>query len=229
MRMALKLIRDDSSMQVSSHATPVRCRAFRSTCLLAAAGWLVVAMTASTTVQAATSSSTRSPVDQSTKSAAGLIAHSAASSYCAKLPATKISAAVKAKFKFIESRVFDFTVECVYFAVVPNTSSGDEIIISTHPRIPAGQVATLSAAERRLTSEVPKNVQLSFTPLPALGPTAFRWSYKTPLNGGQVIGIADNRRTTGFGVLIGGPAQHFGFPITHLNAAERLLTLGMAA
>jgi hypothetical protein len=229
MGMTLNLSLHESSVRGANHATSRRSRVLRTAGLLAATGWFVVAMSVSATAQAATSSAARSPVGPSTNDAQGLIAHSAASSYCAKLPATKISTIVKAKFKFIESRVFDFTLECIYFAAVPNTSNGDEIIISTHPRIPAGQVATLSAAERRLTSESPKNVKLVFTPLPALGPTAFRWSYKTPLNGGQVLGIADNRRTTGFGVLIGGPAQHFGFPINHLNVAERLLTLAMAA
>lgn len=202
----------------------------RSSCLFAAASWCVVVLTVfPTAAQAATSSATTTPSAQLTNSNSGLIAHSVASNYCEKLPAAKISAIVKAKFKFIEARVFSFTLECIYSAAVPNSSKGAEIIISTHPRIPVGQVASLSAAEARLTAESPKNVKLVFTALPKIGPTAFSWSYKTPINGGQALGIADNKGTTGFGVFIGGPARRFGVPSSHLSVAEKLLALGMSA
>lgn len=201
-----------------------------SSCLFAAASWCVVVLTVfPTAARAASTSKMGPPITRLMVSNSGLTAHSAASTFCEKLPAAKISAIVKAKFKFIEARVFSFTLECIYFATVPTSSKGGEIIISTHPRIPVGQVASLSAAEARVTAESPKNVKLVFTALPKIGPTAFSWSYKTPINGGQALGIADNKGTTGFGVLIGGPTGRFGVPSSHLSVAEKLLALGMSA
>jgi hypothetical protein len=179
--------------------------------------------------QAATNSATNSSLARPNSGRPSLSAHSAASSYCSKMTAAKISAIVKTTFKFVESRVINSTVECIYFGTVSTSAKGGEVIISMNPRMPYAPLTSRAAAEARISAEVPKNVKLVFTPLPRIGKTAFSWAYQMPINGGQALGIADNKGTTGYGALVGGPAKYFGAPSSHLSTVEQLLALGLTA
>ena len=71
------------------------------------------------------------------------------------------------------------------------------------PGIPAAQLATLKAAEARVAPESAKGVKVILTALPSIGKTAFSWTYAAPLNGGQLVGVADNIKTTGYGAAMG--------------------------
>ncbi len=75
----------------------------------------------------------------------------------------------------------------------------------------------------------PKGVKLIFTSLSSVGKTAFSWTYSKALNGGQLVGIADNKGTTGYGAVVGGAAKTFGAAAGHVPVLERLLALDIAA
>ena len=81
----------------------------------------------------------------------------------------------------------------------------------------------------RESAESPKTVKVIFTSLPSVSPTAFAWTYQKSLNGGQIVGVANNKGTTGYGALVGGAAKNFGAAAGHVPAVEKLLALGMAA
>jgi hypothetical protein len=49
------------------------------------------------------------------------------------------------------------------------------------------------------------------------------------LNGGQLVGVADNIKTTGYGAVMGRGAKTFGSAAAHVPVLERLLKLDMAA
>ncbi|MFI5035107.1 MAG: hypothetical protein ACHQFZ_02755 [Acidimicrobiales bacterium] len=157
-----------------------------------------------------------------------LSARSAASTFCGKLPVTKVSAILQTPFRFFEATEVKSTLECIYFGKVATSTRGTEVVISKQLRMPASQVATLRAAEKRLASESPRDVKLVFTALPAVGRTAFSWSYQKPIHGGQGLGVANYKGTTGYGVFIGGQVRYFGAPSRHVGAAESLLILDMA-
>lgn len=156
---------------------------------------------------------------------------SAVSTFCAHLPASKISSIVGATASLFEAVVRNNTLECIYFgkAAASVTRPITEIVISKEPGIPASQLATRAKAEARVVAESPKGVKLIFTPLPSVGSTAFSWTYASSLNGGQLVGIADNKGTTGYGVALGGAAKTFGSAANHVPAGERLLALDIAA
>ena len=101
----------------------------------------------------------------------------------------------------------------------------EEVVVSKHPGIPAAELATRTKAEQLLRSESPKTVKISFASLSSIGPTAFSWTYT--LNGGKLLGVSDNKGTTGYGVVIGGAPPLIGSK--DLEGLERLLSLDMAA
>ncbi len=156
---------------------------------------------------------------------------STVSTFCAHIPATMVSSIIGATVSLFEAVVKSNTLECIYFGKAPAsvTHPIDEVVISKQPGIPASQLATRAKAEARVAAESPKGVKLIFTSLPSVGSTAFSWTYTKSLNGGQLVGVADNKGTTGYGVALGGAAKTFGAAAKHVPAAERLLALDIAA
>jgi hypothetical protein len=152
--------------------------------------------------------------------------HTAISAFCAHFPVSTVSSIVGARERLFEAVIEKSTYECIFFGT---TAAGWEVIISRRAGIPAAELATLAAAEGRITAETPKGVKLIFTPLPSLGKTAFSWTYGQSLNGGQLVGVADNKGTTGYGAAMGRGATTFGKASAHVPVLERLLTLDMAA
>lgn len=140
--------------------------------------------------------------------------------YSAHFSASKVSSIIGSKVALMEAKVEVTTSECIYIGTF-------EVIISRAPGIPAADLATVAKAEARIKSQSPKGVKFTFTSLPALGPTAFSWSYK--LNGGQLVGVADNKGTTGFGTMLGGIPKLVGAPKGRVTALESLIKLDMAA
>ena len=156
---------------------------------------------------------------------------SAVSTFCSHLPASKVSSVVGTKVSLFEAVLEKTTLECIYFGKVAASAAHpiDEVVISKEPGIPASQLATRAKAEARVAAESPKGVKLIFTSLPSVGPTAFSWTYTKALNGGQLVGVADNKGTTGYGVALGGAAKTFGTAAGHVPVGERLLALDLAA
>ncbi|MGA2805575.1 MAG: hypothetical protein ABSF89_14510 [Acidimicrobiales bacterium] len=156
---------------------------------------------------------------------------SVVSTFCSHLPAAKVSSIVGSTVSLFEAVLKKTTLECIYLGKVAATTAHpiDEVVISKEPGIPASQLATRTAAEARIAAESPKGVKLIFTSLPSVGPTAFSWTYNKALNGGQLVGIADNRGTTGYGVALGGAAKTFGSAAGHVPVGERLLALDLVA
>ena len=150
-----------------------------------------------------------------------------AMSYCSKISMSKISTIVGTKVTLLESPVVGTDVECIYFGSA-TSATHPEVIISMETGIPASQLATRAAAEARL-SKLSGSHKLVFGSLSLVGPTAFSWYYAQPVNGGQIVGVADNKGTTGYGAVLGGPAKLLGTPSSHVSAVEKLLALGMAA
>jgi hypothetical protein len=169
------------------------------------------------------------------RAASALAGHSSAprsavSTFCAHLPASTISKTLGATVTLLRAVLEKTTLECIYLGKVASVSHPiDEVVISKQPGIPASQLATRAKAEARLAAMSPKGVKLIFTSLPSVGSTAFSWTYAKALNGGQLVGIADNKGTTGYGVALGGAAKTFGVAAKHVPVAERLLALGIAA
>jgi hypothetical protein len=152
----------------------------------------------------------------------------AASAFCKHFSLSKVSSIVGAKVTLFEAVVSNNTLECIYFGT-SISASRPEVIISMQPKIPAAEVATRAAAEARIAAESPKGVKVLFTSLASVGPTAFSWTYAGALNGGQIVGVADNKGTTAYGAAVGGQAKTFGAAAGHVPALERLLALDMAA
>jgi hypothetical protein len=144
---------------------------------------------------------------------------SVASSFCAHFTASKVSSVVGLKVKLLEAIAEKKTLECIYLSTV-------QVIISREPGIPASELATRAKAEARVKAESPKGVKFTFSSLPSLGATAFTWSYE--LNGGLLIGVADNKGTTGFGTVLGGKPSIVGAP-GRVAALERLIKMDMVA
>ena len=97
------------------------------------------------------------------------------------------------------------------------------------PKMLSAEVGTLKAAEAYLAAQSMKGVKILFTALPSLGPTAFSWTYAKPVNGGQLVGVANNVKTTGYGAAMGRGAKTFGSAAAHVPVLERLIRLDMAA
>ena len=152
--------------------------------------------------------------------------HTAISAFCAHFPVSTVSSIVGAKEYVFETVIENSTYECIFLGT---TAKGWEVIISRKTGIPPAELATLKAAEARLTAASPKGADLIFTALPSVGKTAFSWTYGHSLNGGQLVGVADNKGTTGFGAAMGRAAKTFGTAASHVLVLERLLTLDMAA
>jgi hypothetical protein len=146
---------------------------------------------------------------------------SAASSFCAHFTASKVSSVVGLKVTLLEAIPEKKTLECIYLS-----TSAVQVIISREPGIPASELATRAKAEARVKAESPKGVKFTFSSLPSLGATAFSWSYK--LHGGLLIGVADNKGTTGFGTVLGGKPSIVGAP-GRVAALERLIKMDMTA
>ncbi len=150
----------------------------------------------------------------------------AISAFCAHFSVKTVSSIVGAKEHVFEAVIENSKYECIFLGT---TAAGWEVIISRRTGIPAGEVATLAAAEARVTAESGKGAKLIFTALPSIGKTAFSWTYAHSLNGGQVVGVADNIKTTGYGAAMGRGVKTFGTAASHVPVLERLLTLDMAA
>ena len=73
-----------------------------------------------------------------------------------------------------EAVIENSTYECIFLGT---TAAGWEVIISRRAGIPASELATLAAAEARVTAESGKGAKLIFTALPSIGKTAFSWTY----------------------------------------------------
>ena len=156
---------------------------------------------------------------------------SSVASFCAKIPAAEVSSIIGTTVSLTQAVLEKTTLECIYFGKTVATAAHpiDEVVISMQPGIPASELATRAKAEARLTAMAPKGVKLIFTPLPSVGSTAFSWTYAQSLNGGQLVGVADNKGTTGYGVALGGAAKTFGTAAGHVAVGEHLLALDMVA
>jgi len=152
--------------------------------------------------------------------------HTAISAFCAHFSVKTVSSIVGAKEYIFEAVIENSTYECIFLGT---TAAGWEVIISRRAGIPASELATLAAAEARVTAESGKGAKLIFMALPSIGKTAFSWTYAHSLNGGQLVGVADNIKTTGYGAAMGRGAKTFGTAASHVPVLERLLTLDMAA
>ena len=151
---------------------------------------------------------------------------SAISAFCDHFPVKTVSSVVGANEHLLEAVIENSSYECILFGA---TATGWEVIISMRPGIPAAEIATLKAAEARVAAESAKGAEVIFTALPAIGKTAFSWTYAHSLNGGQFVGVADNTKTTGYGAAMGRAAATFGNAAAHVPVLERLLSLDMAA
>ena len=198
----------------------IRCRAWawRSAGMLLAAGSCAVSLAIFPATAEALQPSATGP-------------RSTVSTFCAHIPATKVSSIVGTTVSLFEAVVKSNALECIYFGKVAASVAHpiDEVVITKQPGIPASQLATRAKAEARIAAESPKGVKLIFTSLPSVGSTAFSWTYGEALNGGQLVGVADNKGTTGYGVALGGAAKTFGAAAGHVPVGERLLTLDIAA
>lgn len=157
---------------------------------------------------------------------------SAASTFCAHVQVSKVSSIVGTTVSLFETAVKNSNLECIYFGKSPASVSHpiDEVVISTQPDIaPAKVPSTLAKAEAGIVADTPKGVKLILTPLRSVGPTAFSWTYAQAENGGQLVGIADYKGTTGYGAVVGGAAKTFGTAAGHVPVLEHLLALDMAA
>lgn len=156
---------------------------------------------------------------------------SSAAAFCAKIPAARVSSTIGATVSLTQAVLEKTTLECIYFGKTAASATHpiDEVVISMEPRIPASELSTRAKAEARVAAESPKDVKLIFTSLPSVGSTAFSWTYTQALNGGQLVGVADNKGTTAYGVVLGGPAKTFGTAAGHVTVGEHLLALDIAA
>lgn len=151
---------------------------------------------------------------------------SAISAFCAHFPTSTVGSIVGAKEFLFEEVIKNSSYECIF---EPTSASGWEVIITMRPKMPPAEVATLKAAEAYLAAQQPKGVKILFTALPALGPTAFSWTYAKPVNGGQLVGVVNNIKTTSYGAVMGRGAKTFGSAAAHVPVLERLLKRDMAA
>ncbi len=209
-----------AAMSHTASTIPIRRRAWarRSAAMLLAAGSCAVSLAVFPATAEALQPSATGP-------------RSTVSTFCAHIPATKVSSIVGATVSLFEAVVKSNTLECIYFGKAPAsvTHPIDEVVISKQPGIPASQLSSRAKAEARIAAESPKGVKLIFTSLPSVGSTAFSWTYAQSLNGGQLVGVADNKGTTGYGVALGGAAKTFGTAARQIPAGERLLALDIVA
>jgi hypothetical protein len=161
----------------------------------------------------------------------GRTASPSPSAFCAKIPAAKVSSTLGTTVSLSQAVLEKTTLECIYFGKTTASAAHpiDEVVISMEPGVPTSELSTRAKAEARIAAESPKDVKLIFTALPSVGSTAFSWTYAQALNGGQLVGIADNKGTIAYGVALGGAAKTFGTAAAHVAVSERLLALDIAA
>ncbi|MGA3216749.1 MAG: hypothetical protein ABSD97_13810 [Acidimicrobiales bacterium] len=139
--------------------------------------------------------------------------------FCAHFPATKISSIIGAKVALFEAVIEKGSWECIL-------EGTREVVISRDPDIPPSELSTLKKAEARFKAESPKGVDISFTALPSLGPTAFSWSYTD--NGGLLVGVGNNKGSTAWGAVLGANVKIMGAAAPHVPVVEHLVELDMA-
>jgi hypothetical protein len=223
----------------SSHtaATPsIRRRplAQRSARMLLAAGGCTACLAVLSATAQARQHSTARWLGSETVLAARSSTPPSAATFCSNknLSVSKVSSIVGTTVYLTETAVKNGNLECIYFGKTAASTAHpiDEVVISMQPKIPSSEVAsTPGQAEAQVTAASPTGTKLIFTSLPSVGKTAFSWTYAQTLNGGQLVGIADEKGTTGYGAVVGGAAKTFGAAATHLSVLERLLALDMTA
>ena len=138
---------------------------------------------------------------------------SAASIYCARIPAPRVSSVVGATVALLEAVDVKPTLECIY-------EGGPGIVaVDKEPGVPAAHGVTLAKAEATAASAFPKGTKVTFSPLPSLSPTAFKWA--ALVEGIQFNGISTTKGGEGYGSEMSGELQ--------LSKLERLLQLAAAA
>ena len=85
--------------------------------------------------------------------------HTAISAFCAHFPVSTVSSIVGAKEYVFETVIENSTYECIFLGT---TAKGWEVIISRKTGIPPAELATLKAAEARLTAASPKGAEPNF-------------------------------------------------------------------
>lgn len=137
---------------------------------------------------------------------------SAAASYCAKLPASKVSSIVGSKASFKSPVIVKTTLECEY------TAGASFVLLLKEPGIPASGLATRAKAEATAQHGFPAGTKVHFSPAPTLGATAFSWS--ATINGLAFAGVGENKGTTGYGVEVSGKSS--------VSELEKLIALAIA-
>jgi hypothetical protein len=145
---------------------------------------------------------------------------SAASDFCAHFSASKVSSTIGGKVKLFEAVAKSSTsLECIF-------EGTEQVVISRDTGILASELSTRAKAEARIKAQSPKGVKITFVSLPSLGATAFSWTYE--INGGQLLGVGDNSKTTAYGALIGGAPKLISAP-GRTNVVVNLVKLDLAA
>jgi hypothetical protein len=139
-------------------------------------------------------------------------AASPVSTFCAHLPAAKVSSIVGTGVAFRSATVVKGTLECEYAGPVV-------VVILKEPGLPAAKLATRASAEATAKSGFPAGTRIAFSALPALGASAFSWT--ATIAGTAFNGIGANKGTTGYGVEVSGSPR--------IATDERLIKLGMSA
>ena len=122
-------------------------------------------------------------------------AASPVSTFCAHLPAAKVSSIVGASVAFRSATVVKGTLECEYAGPVV-------VVILKEPGLPAAKLATRASAEATAKSGFPAGTRIAFSALPALGASAFSWT--ATIAGTAFNRIGANKGTTGYGVEVSG-------------------------
>jgi hypothetical protein len=138
---------------------------------------------------------------------------SAASAYCARLPATKVSSVVGWTVTFTDADVKGSIFACLY------QGSTGNVTIEKETGLPASDLATRGDAEAMTQAMFPKGTKITFTPLSALGPAAFYWT--AVIGGHPFSGANTNKGTTGYDSEMSGTLQQ--------SKLEQLEELGISA
>jgi hypothetical protein len=124
-----------------------------------------------------------------------------------------VSSIVGATVALLEAVAVKPTLECIY-------EGGPGIVgVDKGPATSTGHSATLTKAEAAAAGAFPKGTKVTFSPLPSLSPTAFKWA--AVVEGIQFNGIAATKSGEGYGSEMSGGLQ--------LSKLERLLQLAAIA
>ena len=134
------------------------------------------------------------------------------STFCAHVPASKVSSAVGTSVVLRSATVVKGTLECEYAGSVV-------VVILKEPSIPAAKLATRASAEATARSGFPAGTKIAFSALPALGASAFSWT--ATIAGTAFAGIGANKGSTGYGVEVSGKPR--------IATDKQLIELGMSA